>query len=133
MVRYFLKNKIIDILSTGGKIWLYSYDLDLVCSMFYIPASNKSLKKHSIYSDESITGSLGPIMVSPDYVGNGFQIEMLKVFNKDCKDMGKKYIFTKVHVDNIYSLNNFLKDNYVVTDIYESERGMNKALVKRLD
>ena len=128
----FTKEEIVDILSKGGKIWLYSYDLDLVCSMFYIPARNKSLRKHNINYDESITGSLGPIMVSPDYIGNGFQSEMLKVFNEYCKDIGKKYIFSKVHADNINSLNNFLKDNYVVTDIYENERGMNKSLLKKL-
>lgn len=67
----FVKNEIKEILSKGGKIWLY-YDKDnLVSSMFYIPTTNKSLKKHNINYDERITGSLGPIMVSPKYVGNG--------------------------------------------------------------
>ena len=129
----FTKEEIVDILNIGGKIWLYSNDLDLVCSCFYIPASNKSLRKHNIEYDEEVTGSLGPIMVSPDYVGNGLQIEMQKVFNDYCMNIGKKYIFTKVHADNIYSINNILKDEYIETDYYQTERGMNKAYIKKLE
>lgn len=128
----FTKDEVIDILNIGGKIWLYSNDLDLVCSCFYIPASNKSLRKHNIEYDEEVTGSLGPIMVSPDYVGNGLQMEMQKVFNDYCISIGKKYVFTKVHADNIYSIRNILKDGYIETDYYENERGMNKAYIKKI-
>ena len=128
----FTKDEIIDILNHDGKIWLY-YDRDkLVCSMFYIPANDKSLRKHNILSSEIITGSLGPIMVSPDYQGNNLQNQMLKVFDEYCLSINKKYIFTKVHKDNIYSINNLIKNNYKVTHEYENERGMNLALVKEL-
>ena len=72
-------------------------------------------------------------MVSPDYVGNGLQMSMQKVFNDYCMNIGKKYIFTKVHADNIYSIRNILKDGYVETDYYENERGMNKAYIKKLE
>ena len=104
----FEREDIEKILQTGGKIWLY-YDNDIpVCSMFYIPASNKSLKKHNIEYDEKITGSLGPIMVRKEYTGNGFQRAMLEKLNKYIETIGKKHIFTKAHADNIYSINNFL-------------------------
>lgn len=129
----FERDEIIDILANGGKIWLYYNNNDLVCSQFYIPASNKSLRKHYIEYDESITGSLGPIMVSPDYIGNGLQYEMMKAFDRYCNDIGKKYIFTKVHADNIYSINNILKDGYIKTDTYESERGLNNAYIKKIE
>ena len=45
-------------------LWLYNYVRKNmpVCSVFYIPSSNKSLSKHHIDYDESITGSLGPII-----------------------------------------------------------------------
>ena len=59
----FTLDEIKEKLSIGGKIWMY-YDKDIsVCSVFYIPTSNKSLKKHNIEYDESITESLGPIEV----------------------------------------------------------------------
>lgn len=128
----FTKEEIIDILNNGGKIWLYYNKITPVCSMFYIPANNKSLRKHNILSDESITASLGPIMVSPDYLGNGLQNQMLKVFDEYCLSINKKYIFTKVHKDNIYSIKNLEKNNYFITHEYENERGMNLALLKEI-
>ena len=126
----FTKEKIIDILSNGGKIWIY-YDNDIpVCSVFYIPSSNKSLRKHNINYNENDTGSLGPIMVRSEYQGNGLQMEMMKVINEYVKSIGKHHMFTKAHRDNIYCIRNILKDGYIEVDEYESERGINKAFVK---
>ncbi len=119
----FTKNEIIDILNSGGKIWLY-YDGDIpVCSIFYIPVSNRALRKHNIDVDESITGSLGPVMVRKEYVGNGLQIAMQKVINNYVESIGKTHMFTKAHADNIYSINNILKDGYKIVDKYQNERG----------
>ena len=128
----FEKEEIKDILSSGGKIWLYYDNDNLVCSMFYIPVKNKTLLKHNINYDEKDTASLGPIMVSKDYIGNHFQLEMMKIFEAYCLSINKTYIFTKVHSDNKYSVNNMLKDGYYVTDEYKSERGMNKAFIKEI-
>ena len=126
----FEKEEIEEILSIGGKIWMY-YDNEIpVCSIFYIPASNKSLRKHNIEYDESITGSLGPVMVSKEYVGNGLQTAMMKVLNDYVKSIGKAHMFTKAHSDNIYSINNILKDGYKVVHEYESDRGPTTAFVK---
>ena len=129
----FTKEEIIEILNNKGKIWLYYDNKNLVCSMMYIPSNNKSLKKHNISYDEKLVGSLVPIMVNPNYVGNGYQRQMMKILDEYCKSINKKYIFTKVCSDNVYSLNNMLKDNYVVTDEYENERGKNTTLLKELD
>ena len=126
----FTKKEIEDILSIGGKIWMY-YDKDIpVCSVFYIPTSNKSLRKHNINYDAKITGSLGPIMVRKEYVGNGLQIAMLNVLNEYVKTIGIKHMFTKAHSDNIYSIRNILKDGYKMIDEYENERGPMTAFVK---
>lgn len=126
----FTKEEIEDIISNGGKIWMY-YDKDIpVCSVFYIPTTNKSLKKHNVEYDESITGSLGPIMVRKEYVGNGLQSQMQEVINEYAKNIGKIHMFTKAHADNIYSIRNILKDGYKVIDEYESDRGKIKAFIK---
>ena len=122
--------KVKEILDMGGKIWIY-YDNDVpVCSVFYIPASNKSLRKHNIEYDESITGSLGPIMVRKEYVGNGLQAAMLEVIDNYAKSIGKVHMFTKAHSDNFYSIRNILKDGYMVVDEYENERGPMTAFIK---
>ena len=126
----FTKEEIEDILKIGGKIWMY-YDNDIpVCSVFYIPVSNHSLRKHNVLYDESITGSLGPIMVRKEYVGNGLQLSMQQVLNEYVANLGKTHIFTKAHSDNIYSIKNILKDGYKVIDTYENERGPMTAFIK---
>lgn len=120
-------------LKANGKIWLY-YDGKLpVCSVFYMPSSNKTLKKHNIEVDESITGSLGPIMVRKEYIGNGLMKQMLEIFNNYNIELGNSYIFTKAAKDNIYSVNNILKDGYEITHEYEDERGLNLAFIKKID
>ena len=128
----FSDEEIKEILSMGGKIWLYYDNEYLVCSMFYIPSNQKSLNKRNISVSEKETGSLGPIMVSPDYVGKGYMLKMLKVFNEYCNSIGIKYIFTKAHSQNLYSINNMYKDGYVLVDEYDNERGKMFALLKTL-
>ena len=126
----FERNEIEEILASGGKIWMYYDGKTPVCSVFYIPVKNKTLKKHNIEYDESITGSLGPIMVRKEYVGNGLQTSMLEVLNNYVKSIGKTHMFTKAHSDNIYSIRNILKDGYNIVDEYENERGPMTAFVK---
>ena len=126
----FSKEEIEDILNNNGKIWMY-YDKDIpVCSIFYIPTKNKSLRKHNIEYDEEVIGSLGPVMVRKEYVGNGLQTQMMNVLNDYVKSIGKTHMFTKAHSDNIYSIKNILKDGYKVIDEYENERGPMTAFVR---
>ena len=94
--------------------------------MFYIPVKEENLKKHRVYQDKNITGSLGPIMVNPLYVGNGYQLESY------ASSIGKKYIFTKAHKDNIYSVNNLRKFGYEIVDEYQNERGNMLAFIKQI-
>lgn len=128
----FEKNEIVDILNNGGKIWLYYDKENPVCSMFYMPVKNKTLRKHNIDFEEELVGALGPIMVSPDYVGNGLQKQMMEVFDKYALSVGKRYLFTKAHSDNVYSINNMLKDGYELVHKYESERGFESAFIKKI-
>ena len=129
----FTKKEIKEILKKEGKIWLY-YDKDnLVCSMCLLPSKNKVLKKNNIYYDESIVASLGPIMVSPNYIGNKLQLQMMKELERYCKNNNYKYIFTKSCSDNIYSLSNMLKHGFKIKNVYINERGSNTALIKKIN
>ena len=60
-------------------------------------------------------------------------LKMLNVFNSYCSSIGKKYIFTKAHSDNLYSINNMYKAGYKLVDEYENERGKMSAFIKKLD
>lgn len=96
--------------------------------MLYIPSNNKTLEKHNLKYDKKLVGSCGPIMVNPKYVGNKFQKQMLELLDKYCKSIGKRYIFTKVHPDNIYSINNFISDGYKFVETYKTSSGESRSV-----
>lgn len=119
----FSLNELKNILNNEGKLFNFYDNNIIVCSMLYIPSNNKTLEKHNLKYDEKLVGSCGPIMVNPKYVGNKFQKQMLELLDKYCKSIGKRYIFTKVHPDNIYSINNFVSDGYKFVETYETSSG----------
>ena len=119
----FSLNELINILNNEGKLFNFYDNNTIVCSMLYIPSNNKTLEKHNLKYDEKLVGSCGPIMVNPEYVGNKFQKQMLELLDKYCKNIDKRYIFTKVHPDNIYSINNFISDGYKFVETYKTSSG----------
>lgn len=119
----FSLNELKNILNNEGKLFNFYDNNVIVCSMLYIPSNNKTLEKHNLKYDEDLVGSCGPIMVNPEYVGNKFQKQMLELLDKYCKNIGKRYIFTKVHPDNIYSINNFISDGYKFVETYKTSSG----------
>lgn len=124
----FSLNELKNILNNEGKLFNFYDNNIIVCSMLYIPSNNKTLKKHNLKYDEDLVGSCGPIMVNPKYVGNKFQKQMLELLDKYCKSIGKRYIFTKVHPDNIYSINNFISDGYKFVETYKTSSGELKSV-----
>ena len=125
------KDEVINILNNGGKLWIYKNDDDIVASIMYIPTKNESLKKHNIDYDESIVGSVGPTMVNQKYVGNGFMKQMLKVLNDYVLSNNLRYMMTKTHPDNLYSINNFINDGYELVDSYISSDGPRNVYLKK--
>lgn len=119
----FSLNELKNILNNEGKLFNFYDNNIIVCSMLYIPSNNKTLEKHNLKYDEKLVGSCGPIMVNPEYVGNKFQKQMLELLDKYCKNIDKRYIFTKVHPDNIYSINNFISDGYKFVETYKTSSG----------
>lgn len=119
----FSLNELKNILNNEGKLFNFYDNNIIVCSMLYIPSNNKTLEKHNLKYDEKLVGSCGPIMVNPEYVGNKFQKQMFELLDKYCKNIDKRYIFTKVHPDNIYSINNFISDGYKFVETYKTSSG----------
>ena len=124
----FSLNELKNILNNEGKLFNFYDNNIIVCSMLYIPSNNKTLEKHNLKYDEDLVGSCGPIMVNPEYVGNKFQKQMLELLDKYCKNIGKRYIFTKVHPDNIYSINNFISDGYKFVETYKTSSGESRSV-----
>ena len=124
----FSLNELINILNNEGKLFNFYDNNTIVCSMLYIPSNNKTLEKHNLKYDEDLVGSCGPIMVNPEYVGNKFQKQMLELLDMYCKNIDKRYIFTKVHPDNIYSINNFVSDGYKFVETYKTSSGESRSV-----
>lgn len=118
----FTKEELEMLLADNAKLFNY-YDKDtIVCSFLYLPCTNKSLQKHNINYDESIVGSCGPIMVNPKYIGHGLQRQMIEELDNYCKSLNKKYVYTRIHPDNSYCINNFVKANYKYLQTYTSPK-----------
>ena len=56
------------------------------------------------------------------------KIKELRKYDKYCKSIGKRYIFTKVHPDNIYSINNFISDGYKFVETYKTSSGESRSV-----
>ena len=133
LLGYFTKEEMELLLKEGAKLFVYRNDKEIVCSFVYIPASEHSMKKFKLNYDINEVGECGPIIVNPKYRGNGLQYQMLQVLTKYCKKLGKKYLITTVHPDNIYSINNFLKEGYKLRNKFEFHRGPRNLYVKDLE
>lgn len=121
-----------NILMNNGKIWIYYDKLIPVCSMMSIPADAKALKKFDIDLDFKDVLDYGPMFVNFDYIGNGFQHEMLKELDKYAKENNKKYAIVTIHPDNIYSINNIAKDSFKLHGQKVFNRGIRNIYIKEL-
>ena len=128
----FTKEEIENLLSNGSKIWVY-FDGEIpVCSMMFIPATEKDMIKFNIDKDYREVGDYGPMFVNYDYLGHGFQLQMLKVEDKYSKNHGCNYASSTIHPDNIFSINNFIKDDFKQIGFREFSRGPRNIYFKEL-
>lgn len=92
--------------------------------MMIIPSSEKNLSKFKFDLCYKEVIDYGPMFVNPKYIGNGLQYQMLKAIDNYCQSLGYKYAITTVHPDNIYSINNLIKDNFEHKNTKELKRGI---------
>lgn len=128
----FSKEDLKALLSDNSKIWIYYLDEEPICSMMLIPANEKSLKKFDIDLNYKEVADYGPMFVSKKYVGNKLQYQMLKELDKYCLSLGYKFAASTIHPDNIYSINNLIKDNFEYKNTKEFARGIRNIYLKEL-
>lgn len=128
----FRKEDLETIINNEGKIWIYYYDKNPACSMMLIPSTEKSLNKFGIDLDYKEVVDYGPMFVNPKYVGNGLQYQMLKEIDIYAKSLGYKYAVGTIHPDNVYSINNLLKDNFKLIGTKKFTRGLRNIYIKDL-
>ena len=128
----FTKEDLKELLDNGTKIWIYYLDNDFVCSMMSIPSNEEDMVKFDLEFDYKEVIDYGPMFVNPKYVGNNLQYQMLKYLDEYVKTKGYKITIGTIHPDNIYSINNLIKDGFVLTGKRSFKRGPRNIYVKKL-
>lgn len=128
----FSKEDLEELLLNNSKIWVY-YERDIpVCSMMFIPSTEKSLAKFDLQLDYKEVGDYGPMFVNPKYIGNKLQYQMLKQLDDYAIENNYRYIASTIHPDNIYSISNLLKDGFILKGNKEFKRGPRNIYLKCL-
>lgn len=127
----FTKENLINMLNNNSKIWIYYLNNEPVCSMMLIPSTKKDLDKFGLDLDYKEVVDYGPMFVNPKYIGNGLQYQMLKELDNHCIKIGYKYVASTIHPDNIYSINNLIKDNFELIGTKQFTRGIRNIYLKK--
>lgn len=128
----FSKDDILYMLDNNSKIWMYFKDEEFICSMMLIPSTKKNLDKFGIDLDFNEVVDYGPMFVNPKYVGNSLQYQMLKELDEYSSNKGYKHAISTVHPNNIYSINNLIRDGFELVGNRIFTRGERNIYYKKL-
>lgn len=128
----FSKDDILYMLDNSSKIWMYFKDEEFICSMMLIPSTKKDLDKFGIDLDFNEVVDYGPMFVNSKYVGNSLQYQMLKELDEYSSNKGYKYAISTVHPNNIYSINNLIRDGFELVGNRIFTRGERNIYYKKL-
>lgn len=128
----FSKDDILYMLDNNSKIWMYFKDEEFICSMMLIPSTKKDLDKFGIDLDFNEVVDYGPMFVNSKYVGNSLQYQMLKELDEYSSNRGYKYAISTVHPNNIYSINNLIRDGFELVGYRIFTRGERNIYYKKL-
>ena len=129
----FSYENLISLIENGSKIWIYYKDGEIVSSMMFIPSSKESAAKLGFTEyDYSKIVDYGPMMVNSKYIGNNLQFQMIKVLDDYSRKIGLEYAVSTVHPDNIFSIKNLLKADFVQVDQKLFSRGLRNIYFKKL-
>lgn len=117
--------------SKSMKIWVYKSNNENVCSMMLLKSSEKSLQKLELNLEAAEVVDYGPMFVNLKFVGNGLQYQMLKRLDQFCQSKGYKYAASTVHQDNVFSIKNIEKDNFILQSVKEFKRGLRNIYLKK--
>lgn len=129
----FSKEDLINLVNNESKIWIYYLGDEPVCSMMLISSDEEALLKFGLDLNYKDVVDYGPMFVSPKYVGKGLQTEMIKEMDRYCVSLGYKYAVSTIHPDNVYSINNFIKDKFIFFNQKEFKRGIRNIYLKVID
>lgn len=129
----FSKEDYINILNNGGNIIGFWYNKELVGAGVLIPSTQKDLEKFlSNDLDYNEVVDFGPQMVHPNYIGNKIQTLIIENLELISKRKNYKYALGTVHPDNIFSINNLLKSDFIKIGEVVLKRGPRNVYRKEI-
>lgn len=129
----FTKEDLKKLLDNGSKIWMYYYNNNFVSSMMMIPSTKEDMQKFNLNKNYKEVVDYGPMFVNYKYIGNNLQYQMLQELDKYVKGLGYKTAIGTIHPDNIYSINNFNKDNFKLHSTRKFKRGIRNIYIKNME
>lgn len=129
----FTKEDLINLLSNGSKIWMYYNNKEFVSSMMMIPSNKEDMQKFNLNKNYKEVVDYGPMFVNYKYIGNNLQYQMLQELDKYVKSLGYKTAIGTIHPDNIYSINNLIKDNFKLHSTRTFKRGIRNIYIKNME
>ena len=127
----FSKEDLIHMLQNHSKIWMYYLGDEVVCSMMFIPATQKDVVRFDLEEDYKEVADYGPMMVNPKFRGNGLQYQMLKVLDQYAEEHSYKYALATINPNNQYSINNIVKDDFQFIKQKKFTRGIRNIYFKK--
>ncbi len=130
---WFTEEEYFRLFDLGAKIVIFKYRKEMIASGMIIKSTKESLEKlrSSNLPYEQVI-DYGPQMVNPNYIGNGLQTLMIETLDSISKKLGFKFALATIHPDNIYSINNFVKNNFINTTKVYLKRGPRNVYIKSL-
>ena len=129
----FTKEDLVKLLNNNSKIWMYYNNEEFICSMMMIPSTKENMQKFNLNKNYKEVVDYGPMFVNYKYIGNNLQYQMLQKLDEYVKSLGYKTAVGTIHPDNIYSINNLIKDNFKLHSTKVFKRGIRNIYIKNME
>ena len=123
-------NEFVYPITNNGRVYLLYYQEELIG--LCVLTINVSLDVISEYclNNNSNVGILDSVMIKECYRGSGLQVQVMNILYDEAKRLGIMQIVATVHPDNIYSLNNFIKEGYEIINKINIHGGYRYIVIK---
>lgn len=114
-----------------GNVYMLFYHKEMI-GLFVLNASpsKEIISEYNLENPTNI-GIFDSIMIKEKYRGYGLQRQCISYLDKKAKKYNLKEIIATVHPDNKYSLNNFLKMKYQITNKLKIHNGTRYLIAKK--
>lgn len=118
-------------LENNGKINLLYYNKELIGLYVLTINPEKNIIKEYELENKNIA-ILDSIMIKEQYRGSNLQRQGMKIIEEEACNLNIELIVATVHPENIYSLNNFIKENYKIIKKHKIHGGPRFIVVKNI-